>query len=156
MANRVITFHYTLSDAEGRVLDSSEGIEPLAFIEGLGMMMPALEDALADLQPGQKKEVDVDADNAYGPYDATQVVQVPRDQMPPQEIQIGDLFAAEGDEHAQPYRVTEITDDHVTLDGNHPLAGIDLHFDVEVVEVREATAEELDHGHIHGPGGHHH
>ena len=156
MSNRVITFHYTLSDSAGNVLDSSQQGEPLAFIEGVGMMLPALEEALSSCSPGDRKEVDVAADEAYGPYDGTQVIQVPRDQMPQQEIVVGDLFAAEEDEHAHPYRVTEITDDHVTLDGNHPLAGIDLHFDVEVVEVREATEEELDHGHVHGPGGHHH
>jgi FKBP-type peptidyl-prolyl cis-trans isomerase SlyD len=156
MPNRVITFHYTLSDSAGRELDSSDGGEPLAYIEGVGMMLPALEEALGTMQPGEKKSVEISADKAYGAYDTTQVVQVAREQMPQQEIVIGDLFAAEEDDDAHPYRVTEITDEHVTLDGNHPLAGIDLYFDVEVVDIREATDEELNHGHVHGPGGHHH
>ena len=156
MANKVITFHYSLSDASGRTLDSSEGQEPLAFIEGIGQIIPALEEAIKDMKPGEKKRVEIPADKAYGPYDEEQVITVPRSQMPQQEIQLGDQFMTDEDPNLMPLTVTEITDTHVTMDANHPLAGVDLVFDVEMVGSREASEEEIDHGHVHGEGGHHH
>jgi FKBP-type peptidyl-prolyl cis-trans isomerase SlyD len=156
MANKVITFHYTLSDSSGRMLDSSEGQEPLAFIEGIGQIIPALEEAIKDMKPGEKKRVEIPADKAYGAYDEEQVITVPRSQMPQQEIQLGDQFMTDEDPHLMPLTVTEITDENVTMDANHPLAGVDLVFDIEMVGSRQATEEEMEHGHVHGEGGHHH
>lgn len=157
MANaRVISFHYTLTDSSGETLDSSAGQEPLAFIEGLGQIIPGLESTLVTLARGDKRQVQVKADQAYGPRDPERMISVPRSQFPNQEISIGDMFQAGEDAELPPLVVVDINAETVVLDANHPLAGQDLTFDVEIVDVRTATAEELSHGHVHGAGGHHH
>jgi FKBP-type peptidyl-prolyl cis-trans isomerase SlyD len=156
MANQVISFHYTLSNSSGQVLDSSEGHEPLSFITGIGQIIPKLEEELVTMEPGEKKRIEISADEGYGQYDEDQIVAVPREQMPPQEINVGDMFMADEDPNGMPLVVTEVSDTHVTMDGNHPLAGVDLIFDVELASKREATEEEMEHGHVHGPDGHHH
>lgn len=154
---KVVSFHYTLKDGKGNVLESSFGDEPLSYLEGVGQIIPGLESALMGLKIGDKKSVAVKAAEAYGEHDKEMVVEVPRQQIPKPDVQVGDQFHADsGHGHAQVVVVTAVTDTHVTVDANHPLAGQDLHFDVEITGVREATKEELEHGHIHGAGGIHH
>jgi FKBP-type peptidyl-prolyl cis-trans isomerase SlyD len=156
-APKVVSFHYTLKDSKGNVLESSFGDEPLSFLEGVGQIIPGLENAIQGLKKGEKKSVAVKAEEAYGEYEQELVVQVPREQIPKKDVEVGDRFHADsGQGHSQVVVVTAVSDTHVTVDGNHPLAGQDLHFDVEIAEVREATSEELEHGHSHGPGGHQH
>ncbi len=150
----VVTFHYTLRDPSGRVLDSSAGGQPLSFLEGGGQIIEGLEQALHGLTPGTRQTIDVPAARAYGERDMSQVQRVPRSALPVEgELRIGDQFQTAEDRHAPIVTVVEIQGDEVLLDANHPLAGVDLRFDVEVVAVRPATAEELEHGHAHGPGG---
>ena len=156
MTKRVITFHYTLTDPSGEVIDSSQGHEPLSFIEGEDQIIPGLEATVITLAAGDKQVIHVEAAQAYGPRDDEHVVTVPRSEMPMQEIGIGDQFQTDDTAGSPVWTVAEVTDTHVILDANHPLAGLDLTFDVELVEMRDATAEELAHGHVHGAGGHHH
>jgi FKBP-type peptidyl-prolyl cis-trans isomerase SlyD len=154
---KVVSFHYTLKDGSGNTLESSFNDEPMMYLEGVGQIIPGLESALAGLKKGDKKTVNVKAAQAYGEYEKDLVVQVPRAQMPKKDITVGDQFHADsGQGHTQVVVVTAVSDEHVTVDGNHPLAGQDLNFDVEITDVREATKEELDHGHAHGGDGHHH
>jgi FKBP-type peptidyl-prolyl cis-trans isomerase SlyD len=155
MPQRVISFHYTLTDSAGKKLDSSDGSEPLTFLEGVQQIIPGLERELTGLKVGDKKRVTVAANDAYGAKDAKKIVEISLDQMPTKKIKVGDQFRAGEDHHAPVVTATKVTDSHVTLDANHPLAGIDLTFAIEITAVRDATAEELAHGHAHGPGGHH-
>jgi FKBP-type peptidyl-prolyl cis-trans isomerase SlyD len=154
MAAKVISFHYKLTDPKGTELDSSEGSEPLSYLEGVGQIIPGLETALAKLKVGEKKKINVAARDAYGEHDEKKLVEVPLEQLPKKDIKIGDMFQA--GQHSPPLTVTKVNKTHATLDANHPLAGVDLTFDVEVTDIRDATAEEIDHGHAHGAGGHHH
>ncbi|HVM59601.1 MAG TPA: peptidylprolyl isomerase [Verrucomicrobiae bacterium] len=156
MNKNVISFHYTLTDPTGTTLDSSAGSEPLTFLEGSGQIISGLEAEIRGMKVGDKKHVTVKAQDAYGAHDASNVMEVPLDKMPSKSIKVGDRFRAGKDSHAPVVTATKVTDTHVTLDGNHPLAGMDLTFDVEITQVRAATADELAHGHVHGPGGHHH
>ena len=156
MANKVISFHYTLTDASGKTLDSSAGGEPLTFLEGVGQIIPGLETHLRAMKVGDKKNVTVAAQHAYGEKDPHNVVEVALDQMPTRGVKVGDRFRAGDSPNAPVVTATKVTDTHVTLDGNHPLAGLDLTFAVEVMAIRDATKEELDHGHVHGAGGHEH
>jgi FKBP-type peptidyl-prolyl cis-trans isomerase SlyD len=156
MSQKVISFHYTLTDSAGTTLDSSAGSEPLTFLEGVGQIIPGLEAHLRNMKVGGKKHVMVKAKDGYGEKDPKNVVEVPLEQMPTRGIKVGDRFRAGQETHSPVVTVVKVTATHVTLDGNHPLAGMDLTFDVEIAEVREATADELGHGHAHGSGGHAH
>jgi len=156
MPARVISFHYTLTDPDGQQLDSSQGQDPMSFLEGVGQIIPGLESALGKMSPGDKKQVKVAAKDAYGDRNEDHVFKVPIDKMPTREIKVGERFRAGDEERTAVVTVTEVEGDTVTLDGNHPLAGVDLTFDVEVTEIRDATEVELAHGHVHGPGGAHH
>jgi FKBP-type peptidyl-prolyl cis-trans isomerase SlyD len=156
VSQKVISFHYTLTDSSGKTLDSSTGSEPLTFLEGVGQIIPGLESELLGMKVGDKKRVGVKAKDAYGEKDAGNIIEVPLEKMPTSKIKVGDQFRAGKDDHSPVVTVAKVTETHVTLDGNHPLAGMDLSFDVEITEVRDATKDELTHGHAHGPGGHHH
>lgn len=156
MAQRVISFHYTLTDVEGDELDSSAGTEPLTFMEGVGQIIPGLEKALAALKKGDKSVIAVAAVDAYGDRDEELLMAVPKDKLPKPDVKVGDQFRAGDAAHGMPFTVVEVREADIVLDGNHPLAGMDLKFDVEVVEIRDATDEEVAHGHAHGPGGHDH
>ena len=156
VSKNVISFHYTLTDQTGKTLDSSAGGEPLTFLEEAGQIIPGLEAQIRGLKVGDKKHVTIKAKDAYGEHDAGNVMEVPLDKMPAKGIKAGDRFRAGKDSHAAVVTATKVTETHVTLDGNHPLAGMDLTFDVEITEVRGATEDELAHGHVHGSGGHHH
>lgn len=156
-ANAVAYIHYTLKDDAGTVLDSSSGGEPLAYLHGGGNIIPGLEKALEGKQAGDKLSVKVDPKDGYGERDENMVQQVPRRAFQGvKDIQPGMRFHANTGSGAAQVTVTKVQGDMVTIDGNHALAGVTLNFEVEVAKVREATAEELMHGHVHGPGGHAH
>ena len=156
MTRQVITFHYTVTDKNGKVHDTSQGGEPLIFLEGAGQIIPGLEKALLKLKKGNKERVPVAYPEAYGPYDQKLIYQVARSKFQNEPIQVGDMFQIGKGDHYEIVTVLEITDQQVTLDANHPLAGKDLNFAVEIIDVRPATADEVNHGHAHGAGGHHH
>ena len=142
---RIITFHYTLTNHAGQQLDSSRGRDPLSFLEGVGQIVPGLETVLTTMRPGDKKRVLVAAKDGYGPHLAEAVLQVPRTKLPTKQVKIGDKFQAAN--HPAPLTVTAVTPTHVTLDANHPLAGVDLTFDVEITAIRPATKQELANAH---------
>lgn len=154
---KVVSINYTLRNDQGEILDTSDGREPLAYIHGMGNIIPGLESQLNGKSAGDSLKVSVAPVDGYGEYDLAQVVQVSRSQFEGvPELKIGMQFTASSPEGHQVVTITNIDNDSVTVDGNHPLAGKTLHFDVTVVDVRNASADELSHGHVHGPGGHHH
>jgi len=151
--NDVVTIHYTLKDDADKVIDSSSGGEPLAYLHGHGNIVPGLERELAGKSVGDRLTVRVPAADGYGEYDRALVQKVPRRALKGiANLRVGLRLQA----GHQAVTVTHIAGDMVTLDGNHPLAGQNLNFDVEIAAVRPATEEELAHGHVHGDGGHHH
>ena len=154
----VAPIHYTLKNDDGEVLDTSEGRDPLAYLHGAGNIVPGLESELDGKAVGESIEVRVEPKDGYGEKVDDMIQTVPRDKMPEGiELQVGMQLQAQTPEgHAQVVTIVGLTNTDVTLDGNHPLAGVALNFAVEVVEVRQATEEELTHGHVHGPGGHEH
>ncbi|MGH8371593.1 MAG: peptidylprolyl isomerase [Gammaproteobacteria bacterium] len=155
--NTVVSIDYTLTDEAGTVLDSSKGQAPLAYLHGGGNIIPGLEEALEGKQAGEQVKVAVPPEKGYGPRNDSMTQKVPRNMFDTkQDIQPGMRFHAEGEHGTHTVTVTAVDDEHVTVDGNHPLAGKVLNFDVNVVEVRAATEEELSHGHVHGAGGHQH
>lgn len=153
----IASFHYTLTDGNGKLLDSSEGQEPLAYLHGSGNIIPGLEKALLGKTVGDKLNVSVPAAEAYGLRDDTMVQELPSNMFEGiDKIEVGMEFHAETEHGLQVVTVTKVEGDTVFIDGNHPLAGVDLTFDVEITEVRAASEEEMEHGHAHGAGGHHH
>ena len=155
--NSVVTIHYTLTNSEGEVLDSSQGQEPLAYLAGASNIIPGLENALTGKQVGDKLDVTVEPEEAYGPLREELVQKVDHENFQGiDDIQVGMQFMAQAPWGEQPVTVIAVEEDGITLDGNHPLAGQTLTFAVEVMAVRSATDEELQHGHAHGEGGHHH
>ena len=150
----VATIHYTLSDSEGTVIDSSEGQEPLAYLHGAQNIVPGLEKELTGKAVGDKLKVCVSPEEGYGHKDANLVQDLPKDMFGGiDNIEVGMEFQAQTEAGMQVVEVIAVEDDTVTIDGNHPLAGVELNFEVEIAEVREATEEELQHGHVHAPGG---
>ena len=155
---KVVSIHYTLRDDTGAVVDSSVGGEPLTYLHGGGNIIPGLESALNGLAVGAAVQVVIKPSDGYGEKDGPPPKTVPRDMFPPDaDIQLGMQFGVDGP-HGHPIPVWVIAADQneITLGFDHPLAGQNLHFDVQVVDVRDASAEEVQHGHPHGPGGHHH
>jgi len=153
----VVTIDYTLKDDNGTVLDSStEG--NFAYLHGANNIIPGLENALTGKSAGDEVDVSVSPAEGYGEHNETMIQAVPRDMFDPeQEIQVGMQFHAESPEGDMiVVTVTDVEGDDVTVDGNHPLAGVNLNFGVKVVDIREASEEEIEHGHVHGPGEHHH
>jgi FKBP-type peptidyl-prolyl cis-trans isomerase SlyD len=156
-ADTVVTMHYTLTDDSGTVLDSSSGGEPLTYLHGHQNIIPGLEKALDGKEPGYRSKVTVPATEAYGEKDPQAMFQAPREHFPPDlELAVGLRVFADGPEGRIALTVVELTDTGAMLDANHPLAGKTLHFDVEITDVRAATSEEIEHGHVHGAGGHEH
>ena len=149
----VVTFHYTLSNNEGEVLDSSKGQDAFSYLQGSHMIVPGLESQMEGKSKGDKFKAVVNPADGYGELNMELVQKVPLDRFGDQKIEVGMQFQA--GEHSV-VTVREVKDGEVLVDGNHPLAGVTLTFDVEVTDVRQATADELSHGHVHGPGGHHH
>ncbi len=155
--HKVVHFHYTLTNEGGEVLDSSRGDEPLAYIHGMGNIISGLEEALTGRAEGDQFQVSIPPEAGYGTHDQDLIQVVPRSAFPGvSDIQPGMQFRAESSEGVQLVTVVEVEGDEITLDGNHPMAGLTLNFDVEVTSIRDATPTEIDHGHVHGTGGHHH
>jgi FKBP-type peptidyl-prolyl cis-trans isomerase SlyD len=155
--NKVVSIDYTLTNTQGQVLDTSKGAQPLTYLHGVGGIIPGLESALQSKNPGESLKVSVPPDQGYGEKDPNLVQPVPRanfGSIP--NIAPGMQFQAQNAQGSRIVTVVEATPETVTIDANHPLAGQTLNFDVTVVDVRDATAEELAHGHVHGPGGHQH
>jgi len=151
--NKVVSIHYTLKNDAGMVIDSSEGAEPLVYLHGAQNIIPGLERALDGKVADDALEVSIEAIDAYGEYnrDLTQVVP---DSMfeGVDKLEVGMEFQAETEQGVQVIRIVNVDGDNITIDGNHPLAGERLHFDVTIDSIRDATAEELEHGHIHTEG----
>jgi FKBP-type peptidyl-prolyl cis-trans isomerase SlyD len=153
----VASFNYTLTNDAGDVLDSSEGREPLAYLHGKGNIVPGLEKEMTGKKVGDKFNVKVKPEEGYGVHNPALVQEVPRDAFRGvDKLEPGMQFRAESDRGPMMVVITAVTGDKVTVDGNHPLAGENLNFAIEITEVREASVEEVLHGHVHGPGGHHH
>ena len=151
----VVALQYTLKNATGEVLDQASREDPLCYLHGAGNLIPGVEKALVGNTAGAKGEATVPPEEGYGQRDDQLVIQVPRAELPEGDLQLGMQFQVQHEDGVGIVTLTEMQGDAVTLDGNHPLAGETLHFEMEVVEVRAATDEELEHGHVHGPGGAH-
>ncbi len=156
--NKVVTIHYTVTDAaSNEVIDSSEGGQPMVYLHGHQNIIPGLENALEGKAVGDELKVEVTAADAYGEYSEERVQQVPIEAFEGVEnVEPGMAFTAQTEHGPVNIIITEIEDDVATVDANHPLAGRALNFDVKIAEVREASVEELEHGHVHGEGGHQH
>ena len=153
----VVSIHYILRDDAGKIIDRSPDGEPLTYLHGHGNLVPGLERELTGKSVGDRLQLTVRAADAYGEYDPRLVERVPRRTLKGlANVRVGMRLHTHGGGDARAVTVTQVTGDMVTLDGNHPLAGQSLHFEVEIAEVRAATEAELAHGHVHGPGGHHH
>lgn len=156
MSKRVITLHYTLTTPTGETLDSSRGQAPLSYIEGMQQIIPGLERQLGLLSAGDKRTINVPAAEAYGERDERYMLRVPKADINHPGLKVGDEIQARGGElEGQIFSVVEVTDSEVVLDANHPLAGVDLVFDIEITNIREATKEEIaaaSQSHDHGCG----
>lgn len=153
----VVAITYTLKNTEGEIIDQSADGEPLHYLQGAKNIIVGLEEALEGKAEGDELSVDIKSDLAYGPRVEALEQQVPASAFGDiKDIEMGMRFQAETEQGPVMVVVTQIEGDTITVDGNHPLAGQDLHFDVKVESLREASAEELEHGHVHGPGGHQH
>lgn len=155
---KVVTVHYTLKNAAGEVIDSSEGNQPMVYIQGMGNLVPGFEKAVNGKRVGDDFAFEVSAEEGYGERDDEAVQAVPRSVFPKDlEILPGMQFGVTGpDGQPMPVWVGEVHEDSVILDMNHPLAGAVLFFSVRIMDIRDATRDEMAHGHAHGPGGHHH
>ena len=155
--DKVVSIDYTLTGDNGQVLDSSAGKEPLAYLHGTGSIVPGLEAALDGKGAGDAVKVTVTPEEGYGERNPELLHVAMREQFGDlKDIEVGMQFRAGSDDDAVVVTVVSVEGDRVTLDGNHPLAGVTLNFDVKIVGVRAATAGEIEHGHPHGSGGHHH
>jgi FKBP-type peptidyl-prolyl cis-trans isomerase SlyD len=148
---KVVAIAYTLKDDEGRVLDSSEGKPPLTYLHGAGNIVVGLETALDGQEIGATVEVSVPPETGYGNYEAGLLQNVPVRKLPEKKPRVGMPVRIQTPQGPRTVFVKQVRGDYATLDGNHPLAGKTLHFKVSVVSVREPTAEELEHGHVHDP-----
>ena len=154
----VVSIDYTLRDKKGEVIDSSGTGEPLSYIHGTGALIPGLEKELEGKKKGDKLTVTVEPKDGYGEFMPQLIQKLPKENFQGvDELEVGMEFqASSADGHSMVVRIDTIEGDEVTINGNHPLAGMALEFEVAIADVREASAEELDHGHAHGAGGHHH
>ena len=155
--NHVVTLNYTLKDNDDNVIDKSDD-GSFCYLHGASNIIPGLENALSGKSSGDTFSVTIQPEDAYGIHDEAKSQDVPRSMFPPeQEIEAGMQFNAQGpDGQAVTVTVKSVTDDTIVVDGNHPLAGVILNFEVIVMDIRDASAEELEHGHVHGPHGHQH
>jgi len=153
----VVSIHYTLTSDAGEVIDSSSGGDVLVYLQGHGNLIPGLERELEGKQAGDKLKVRIAPEDGYGDKDESLIQEVPRSAFGGvADIEVGMQFQAQSNHGPRTVTITNVAADAVTVDGNHPLAGQYLNFEVEITAVRAATNEELSHGHVHGPGGHHH
>ncbi len=155
--NKVVSIDYTLTDNDGVIIDSSQGREPLKYLHGTNALIPGLEKELEGKIVGDKLDVSIASEEAYGARNEELLQSVPKEHFgDTPDIQVGMQFQAQSPQGPITVTIVDVKEDSVTVDGNHPLAGVVLNFKVEVKEVREATADELSHGHAHGEGGHEH
>jgi FKBP-type peptidyl-prolyl cis-trans isomerase SlyD len=156
--NKVVTMNFTLTDDTGNVLDSTDAGGPFSYISGTGTVLPKLEEAVSIMMIGTKKQLKLEAKDGYGEYNEDAVQAVGKENFPEDFIlEAGMEYMASNPDGVQmPFVITNVEDETVTVDFNHPLAGKGLNFDIELLDVRDATTEELAHGHVHGAGGHHH
>jgi FKBP-type peptidyl-prolyl cis-trans isomerase SlyD len=156
-ANKVVTLSYTLRDDGGEVIDQSSDGSPLLYLHGARNIVPGLEEQLEGVSEGESIKASVSPEKGYGPR-IGEAQEVPRHLFPADaELAAGMQVVAHDDQGREiPFFITGITEETITVDPNHPLAGETLHFEVTVESLRDASAEELEHGHPHGPGGHHH
>jgi FKBP-type peptidyl-prolyl cis-trans isomerase SlyD len=151
--DKVVSFDYTLKDSHGEELDSSAGGAPLTYLHGASNIIPGLEAELTGKKTGDRLTTVIAPEDAYGIRDEEAVAAVPKSQLGDMEgVEVGMQLQAETPDGPRIVTVAAVDDENVTIDANHPLAGVSLHFDVTVTEVRDATADELEHGHVHGPG----
>ena len=153
----VVGLTYVLTGSSGEQLDMADKNDPFYYLHGADNNVPGLENELEGLKVGDKKKVSVAPELGYGEMNPALKIQVGRDAFPPgTEISVGMQFAADvGAGQPMPFTVEKVEGDNIFLDGNHPLAGQTLNFDVEVLSIRPATSQEVEHGHAHGPDGHH-
>ena len=151
--NKVVKMHYSVMDNDKNSIDNSFDGEPLIFIVGTGYLIQGLEDALQGKKAGDTLSVTVTPDQGYGERHDELMQAVPKSMFEGMEIEVGMQFRASTDDGDQSVMIIDIQEDEVIVDGNNPLAGVTLNFDVEILEVRDATADELEHGHVHGAGG---
>lgn len=155
--NKVVSLNYTLKNSEGLLIDTSEGREPLVYLHGVGGLIPGLESALEGTEKGFASMVVISPEDAYGKRNEDLLHVVPKSGFHgDEEMSLGMQVQLETENGPAIATISKIEGDEVTLDMNHPLADMELHFDISIVDVREATADEISHGHAHGPGGHHH
>lgn len=154
--DKVATFHYTLKDVDGEILQSSEGHDPMPYLHGSNNIIPGLERELEGKTIGDELDVLIQPEDAYGELDPNKIQVVPRKEFGDNEIEVGMRFQADSGHGPVIVTISAIEGDEVTVNGNHELAGQTLNFVVKITDVREATQEEIDHGHVHGPGGHQH
>jgi len=156
--NKVVTMKFTLTDDLGNVLDTTDSGGPFSYITGGNMVLPKLEEAVNGMIIGTKKSLKLDAADGYGNYNEEALQVVGKENFPEDFVlEVGMEYLASNPDGVQmPFTITKVDGEEITIDFNHPLAGMNLNFDIELVEVRDATAEELNHGHVHGAGGHHH
>lgn len=153
----VVKIDYTLTHDDGTVIDSSEGNGPLTYLQGADNIIPGLEEALTGKSAGDELKVSVTPEKGYGERSDEMQQEVPRNLFEGiDKIEAGMQFQSDTEQGPVMVTVVAVTDETVTVDGNHPLAGVNLNFEVSVLEVREATDEEMEHGHVHGEGGHQH
>ncbi|GAA6151925.1 peptidylprolyl isomerase [Pseudoteredinibacter isoporae] len=146
--------HYTLRNDEGETIDTSAGEAPLEYLHGFQNIVPGLEDALSGKKVGDTFNVSVEPEQGYGELDPSLVQELPKEMFQGvDQVEVGMAFHAETQNGMQTVEVIEVDEETVTIDGNHPLAGQTLNFEIEVVGIREATADELQHGHVHSAEG---
>ncbi len=154
---KVVSIDYTLKDDDGNIIDQSQAGQPMAYLHGSQNIIPGLENALTGKKAGDEVSVRVSPEEGYGERLEAMTQTVPIDLFEDRDsVREGMQFHAQTDAGVQVVTVTKVEGDQVTVDGNHPLAGMYLNFDVRIADVRDATPEELEHGHVHGPGGHDH
>jgi len=157
-ANKVVTVNYKLSDDKGNLIQTTKENEPFVYLSGNNQILPKLEEAIDGMIIGGKKNIELSSPEAYGDYDEKAVQHIKKDAFPEgANLEPGMEYMAHSPEGKPvPFVIKEVKEEDVTIDFNHPLAGVNLNFDVELVDVRDATDDELQHGHAHGAGGHHH
>ena len=155
--NKVVTIHYTLKDEDGNLLDSTIGAQPFSFLSGHDQIIPKLEEEIDPMLIGTKKTIFLQAEEAYGLHNEQLFQVISKNDFPEDlEIKVGMQFVTNAPDGSQmPFTIAAIDDDNVTIDFNHPLAGKNLEFDIHLIDVRDATPEEIAHGHVHGPNSYH-
>jgi FKBP-type peptidyl-prolyl cis-trans isomerase SlyD len=163
--DKVVSIHYRLKEGskEGQLIEETFGKDPMVFLYGVGQMIPKFEDEINGKKVGDTAEFGIKAAEAYGEKDDNALVNLPIDifknegAVDMEMLKVGNVLPMQdGDGNRMDGIVTDVTETEVKMDFNHPMAGIDLFFEIEVTDVRDASKEELEHGHVHGEGGHHH